>query len=98
MQFYCFKKLRIFLMLPSIAFLDPKILGFLFTMKDSLNWGQKCEKLHFRIYFISFKKWESHLDIFRQTDLHTFNSLKELVNDLFFAFGYHFIIYFIFVS
>ena len=84
MQFYCFKKLRIFLMLLSIAFLDPKMLGFLFTMKDSLTWGQKCEKLHFRIYFISFKKWESHLDIFRQTDLHTFNSLKELVNDLFF--------------
>ena len=84
MQFYCFKKLRIFLMLPSIAFLDPKILGFLFTTKDSLTWGQKCEKLHFRIYFISFKKWESHLDIFRQTDLHTFNSFKELVNDLFF--------------
>ena len=75
MQFYCFKKLRIFLMLPSIAFLDPKILGFLFTTKDSLTGGQKCEKLHFRIYFISFKKWESHLDIFRQTDLHTFNSL-----------------------
>ena len=64
-------------MLLSTAFLDPKILGFLFTTKDCLTWGLKCEKLKFRIYFIGFEKWDSHLDIFRQTDLHTFNSLKE---------------------
>ena len=64
-------------MLLPIAFLDPKILGFLFTKKDSLTWGLKCERLKFRIYFISFEKWDSHLDIFKQTDVHTFNSLKE---------------------
>ena len=64
-------------MLLSIAFLDPKMLGILLTMKDCLTWGLKCEKLKFSIYFISFEKWDSHLEIFRQTDLHTFNSLKE---------------------
>ena len=98
MQFYCFMKVRIFLMLLAIAFLDPKIIRFLFTTEDCLTWGLKCEKEKFKIYFIGFEKWDSHLDIFRQTDLHTFNSLKELVNDLFFSFGYHLIIYFIFVS
>ena len=64
-------------MLLYITLLDPKILGFLFTTKDCLTWGLKCEKLKFRIYFIGFEKWDSHLHIFRQTDLHTFNSLKE---------------------
>ena len=64
-------------MLLYITLLDPKILGFLFTTKDCLTWGLKCEKLKFRIYFIAFEKWDSHLDIFRQTDLNTFNSLKE---------------------
>ena len=50
-------------MLLSIAFLDPKILGFLLTVKDYLTWGLKCEKLKFRIYFIGFEKWDSHLHI-----------------------------------
>ena len=32
----------------SIAFLNRKILGFLFTTKNSLTWGVKYEKLNFR--------------------------------------------------
>ena len=31
-----------------------KIVGSLFTTKVSLTWGVQCEKLNFRIYFISF--------------------------------------------
>ena len=31
-----------------ITFLNPKILGFFFPTKNSLDWGMKCEKLNFR--------------------------------------------------
>ena len=61
-----------FLLIPlSITFLNPKILGFLFSTKNSLTWGLKCEKLNFRksqgIYQISFEnrqEWNGHLEIF----------------------------------
>ena len=36
-------------MLLSIVFLDAKILAFLFTKKDCLTWGLKCEKVKFSI-------------------------------------------------
>ena len=40
---------KFFILIPlSIAFLNPKILGFLFTTKNSLTWGVKYEKLNFR--------------------------------------------------
>ena len=51
--------MRIFLAPLSIPFLDPKSLVFLFTTKNNLIWGVKCEKLNFRkssgIHKISFK-------------------------------------------
>ena len=31
----------------SIAFLNPKIIGFLFLRKNSLTWDVKCEKSNF---------------------------------------------------
>ena len=37
-------KARNFLISLSIAFLSPKILGFLFSTKNSLTWEAKCEK------------------------------------------------------
>ena len=46
---YQITKVRIFLIPLSITFLNPKILGFLFSTKNSLTvWGVKCEKLNFR--------------------------------------------------
>ena len=39
---------RIFLIPLSISFLNPKMLGFPFSVKNSLIWGVKCEKLNFR--------------------------------------------------
>ena len=36
-------KARIFLIAFSIAFCNTKILGFLFSTKNSLTWGVKCE-------------------------------------------------------
>ena len=36
-------KARIFLITFSIAFCNTKILGFLFSTKNSLTWGVKCE-------------------------------------------------------
>ena len=36
-------KVTIFLILLSITFSNPKILGFLFCMKNSLTWAVKCE-------------------------------------------------------
>ena len=54
-----FMKVRIFLILLSITFWKHKILGFPFCMKNSLTWGEKCEKLDFRksqkINYIRFK-------------------------------------------
>ena len=38
-----FTRRRIFLILLSVAFSNPKILGFFFSTKNSLNWGLKCE-------------------------------------------------------
>ena len=50
---------RIFLFPLSITFLNPTILGFLFSTKNSLTLGVKCEKLNFRksqgIYQVSFE-------------------------------------------
>ena len=40
-------KVMIFLIALSIIFLKPKILGFLFCMKNSLTGAVKCEKLNF---------------------------------------------------
>ena len=67
-----FTKVRIFLILLYIAFLSPKILGFLFTTKKNLTWRVKCEKSNFgkswRIYWKSSSKivheWNGHLEIF----------------------------------
>ena len=42
-------KVRIFLIPVFCAFLDPKILGFLYCKKNSLTWKVKCEKLNFII-------------------------------------------------
>ena len=61
-----------FLLIPlSTTFLNPKILGFLFSTKNSLTWGVKCEKLNSRksqgVYQISFEnrqEWNGHLEIF----------------------------------
>ena len=36
-------KVRHFLIPLSITFLNPKILGFLFSTKNSLTWEEKCE-------------------------------------------------------
>ena len=68
-----FTKVRIFLILLYIAFLSPKILGFLFTTKKNLTWRVKCEKSNFgkswRIYWKSSSKivheWNGHLEIFQ---------------------------------
>ena len=46
-------QVRIFLIPLYIAFLSPKILSFLFTTKNSLTWGVKCEKSG--IYWKSFE-------------------------------------------
>ena len=66
--------MRIFLILLSITFLNPKVsVGFLFSAKNSPTWVMKCEKLNIRksqvIYRISFEniivhEWNSHLEIF----------------------------------
>ena len=40
--------MRIFLIPLSIAFFNPKIVGFLFSTINSLTWGVKCEKLNLR--------------------------------------------------
>ena len=40
--------MRIFLIPLSITFLSPKILGLLFSSKNSLVEAVKCEKLNFR--------------------------------------------------
>ena len=45
-------KERIFLIPRSITFLSPKILGFLFSTKNTLTWGVNCEKLS-----ITFTSW-----------------------------------------
>ena len=46
---YPFMNVRIFLIISiSITVLNPKTLGFLFSMKNSLTLGVKCEKLSFR--------------------------------------------------
>ena len=42
------RKVRIFLIPISFAFLHPKILGFLFSTKNSLTLGVKCEKSNFK--------------------------------------------------
>ena len=39
-----------------MAFFSPKILGFLFTMKNSLTWGVKSEKLNQKIVAGLLKK------------------------------------------
>ena len=41
-------KERIFLIPLSVTFLNPKILGFLCSKKNSLTWGVKCEKSNLR--------------------------------------------------
>ena len=41
-------KVRHFLIPLSIAFFNSKILGFLFSTKNSLTWAVKCEKLNLR--------------------------------------------------
>ena len=52
-------KVRIFLIPLAITFLNPKILGSLFSTKNSPTWEATCEKLNFRkssgIYKISFE-------------------------------------------
>ena len=40
--------MNLILILPSITFLNPKLLGFIFSTKNSQNWGVKCEKLNLR--------------------------------------------------
>ena len=40
--------MRIFLIPLYVGFLNLKILGFLFTTKNSPTWAEKCEKLDFR--------------------------------------------------
>ena len=46
---YQITKVRIFLIPLSMTFLNPKILGFLFSTKNSLTaWEVKCKKLNFR--------------------------------------------------
>ena len=53
----------IFLIPLSITFLNPKILGFFFSSKNSLTLGAKCEKLNFRrsqgIHYMSFENCTS---------------------------------------
>ena len=51
--------------------MDPKIVGFLFSMKNSLAWGVKCENLtsENRREFIGqaskvVHEWNVHLEIF----------------------------------
>ena len=41
-------KERIFLISLSMTYFNPDILSFLFSTKNSLAWGLKCEKLNFR--------------------------------------------------
>ena len=41
MQFDRITKGRTFLILLSITFLNPKMLGFLFSTKNKLTWGMK---------------------------------------------------------
>ena len=41
-------KVRIFLSLLSITYFNLNILSFLFSSKNSLIWGVKCEKLNFK--------------------------------------------------
>ena len=38
-------KVRIFLILVSTTFLNPKVLGILFCTKNSLTWAVKCKKI-----------------------------------------------------
>ena len=40
--------MRIFLIPLSITIFNPNIFGFLFSTKNRLNWGMKCEKSKFR--------------------------------------------------
>ena len=51
-----------------MAFLNPKILGFVFLRKRSQTWGVKCETLNFRNFFRKASKiaqeWSSHLEMF----------------------------------
>ena len=63
--------MRILLIPFFITFLNPKILGFLFSTKNSPTRGVKCEKSNYRksqaIYQIGFENctlWYSHLEIF----------------------------------
>ena len=48
-NFKVLTKKRIFLIPLSIIFLNPKVLGFLFSMKNRLTWGVKCGKLNYSV-------------------------------------------------
>ena len=43
-----FTKVTIFVFPLSVTFLNPKILGFLFSTKNSPTWVVRCEKIKFR--------------------------------------------------
>ena len=45
---YAITKVGIFLIPLHITFLNPKILGSLFCIKNGLKWAVKCEKLKFK--------------------------------------------------
>ena len=61
-----FTKLRILLIPLSIAFSNPKILGFLFCKKNSLTWRMNCEKSNFRK---SLHEWNGHLENFSRAQV-----------------------------
>ena len=47
-QFNALTEMRIFLIPLSIIFSNPKVLGFLFSTKNSLTQEVKCEKINFK--------------------------------------------------
>ena len=71
-----FTKVRIFLFPLSVTFLNPKILGFLSSTKNSPTWVVRSEKIKFsqsqEIYQTDLEnyivhEWKGHLEIFRGT-------------------------------
>ena len=84
-----FTKVTIFLFPLSVIFLKAKILGFLFSTKNSPTWVVRCEKIKFsqsqEIYQTSLENyirhdWNGHLDIFRGTQReHSSKPLKHSI-------------------
>ena len=71
-----FTKVRIFLFPLSVTFLNPKILSFFFSTKNSPAWVVRREKIKFsqsqEIYQTGLEnyivhEWKGHLEIFRGT-------------------------------